>query len=337
MVIAGGLWMLAGRGQPVLRAGIAVYAAALTLAVVMHSPLGGNVGRLEDVVAVPLVVALLWGSWGSWGSWGWWGGCGRWGQGVRPALRALALPLVVAPLVLSQWAPAWGAMTSAGGEPSTHRAYFAPLVAELTRAAGRGPAGRVEVVPTEYHWEAVYVAAAVPLARGWERQLDEGDNPIFYGDTRLNGGSYRAWLLDNGVRFVALPDAPLDFAGKAEARLVARGVPGLQLVWRSAHWRLYSVVGSPGIVAAPARLVRDDGTHLVVHTAQAGPVVVRVRYDSGWRITSGAGCVAPEPDRLPAGGGDWIRLEVPGSEQVSLQLSLLSGGSPCARSGTSQG
>jgi hypothetical protein len=319
MAVAAGIWLLAGRVYPVLRAGIVVYAAAATLAFAVPSPLGGNVGRLEDVLAVPLAVALLWGrrSWGplSWGKLSW--GQLSWGQ--------VALPVVAVPLVLSQWAPAWGAMTSAAGQPSTHAAYFAPLVAALKRAAAGGPAGRVEVVPTEYHWEAVYVAAAMPLARGWERQLDEGDNPIFYGGARLDAASYRAWLDNNGVRFVALPDAPLDFAGVAEGRLVAGGVPGLRLVWHSAHWRMYALDGSSGIVAAPDRLISDDGTHVVVRTVAAGPVLIRIHYGPGWRVTSGAGCVAP----AAGGGGTWIRLQAPTAEQVTLQLSLLSGGSPC--------
>lgn len=318
MAVAGGMWLLAGRDQPVLRAGIAVYAAAATLAFAVPSPLGGNVGRLEDVLAVPLAVALLWSRSFSrqplsrqsiWG---------------RTRWRRLVLPAVAIPLVLSQWAPAWGAMTSDGRQPSTHAAYFAPLVTALLRASAGGPPGRVEVVPTAYHWETVYVASAMPLARGWERQLDEGDNPIFYGRARLDDASYRAWLDDNGVRFVAVPDAPLDFAGAAEARLIAGGVPGLRPVWRSAHWQLYRVEGSPGIVAPPDRLVSEDGTRVVVWAAAAGPMLIRIRYDPAWRVTSGAGCVA-----AAEGSGNWIRLEVPAAGQVTLQVSLLSGGSPC--------
>jgi hypothetical protein len=308
MAVAGGIWLLAGRAHPVLRAGTAVYAAAATLAFAVPSPLGGNVGRLEDVLALPLAVALLWD---------------------QTSWRRLALPFVALPLVLSQWGPAWGAMTSADGQPSTHAAYFSPLVAALVRVGAGGPAGRVEVVPTRYHWEAVYVAGAMPLARGWERQLDEGDNPIFYGGTRLDAASYRAWLDDNGVRFVAVPDAPLDFAGVAEARRIASGVPGLRLIWRSAHWRLFDVEGSPGIVAPPDRLVSDDGSRVVVRGAAAGPVLVRIRYNPGWRVTSGAGCVTP----AASANGKWIRLEVPRAEQVTLQLSLLSGGSRCPAGG----
>ena len=222
------------------------------------------------------------------------------------------LPLVAVPLILSQWGPAWGAMTSDPGQPSTHRSFYTPLLTALTRAAAGEPAGRVEVVPTEFHWEAVYVAPVMPLARGWERQLDEADDPLFYGDSRrLNAASYRAWLLDNGVRYVALPNAPLDFAGVAEAHLVAAGVPGLHLVWRSADWRLYQVEGSPGIVSAPARLVRQNGDRVVVTTPMPGPVLVRVRYSPDWQLSSGQGCVAPAvPARTPDGvqAGRWVTV-----------------------------
>lgn len=305
LAVAAGLWVSAGRGHPALRSGLLVYTAAATAAELVPSAVGGNVGRLEDVLALPLAVGLLW---------------------PHPALgRRLVLPLVAVPLLLSQWGPAWGAMTTNAGQPSTHRAYFAPLLAALTGAAAAGPAGRVEVVPTEFHWESVYVASAVALARGWERQLDEADAPLFYGPAAgLDAASYRAWLLDNGVRFVALADAPLDQAGRAEARLVATGVPGLQLVWRSPHWRLYQVLDSSGIVAGPAHLVRQNGDRVTVATPAAGPVLVRVRYSPDWELTAGAGCVAPAPP--PPGvhaGGTWVRVEAPGAEQFTLRLSLL--------------
>jgi hypothetical protein len=221
-------------------------------------------------------------------------------------------------------------MSTDPGQPSTHRSFYAPLLAALTRAAAAEPAGRVEVVPTEFHWEAVYVAAVMPLARGWERQLDEADNPLFYGGARhLNASSYRAWLVDNGVRYVAVPDAPLDFAGTSEARLVAAGVPGLDLIWRSADWQLFRVDGSPGIVAAPARLLRASGGRIDVATSGPGPVLVRARYSPDWQLASGQGCVAPAPAADGTGDGTWIKVEVPRAEQFSLRLTLFAGRRAC--------
>src|SRR5205807_6975168 len=130
---------------------------------------------------------------------------------VRPRPRRLRLAAVV-PLVLWQWTPAWGAITSNGRDPSSHLAYYQPLLGFLSAHAA--PLGRVEVVPTRLHWEAAYVAPTVALARGWERQLDTADNPVFYDSAHLDASAYRAWLLDNGVRYVALPDVPLDYAAE---------------------------------------------------------------------------------------------------------------------------
>ena len=60
MVIAGAIWLIAGRARRVVRAGALVFAAVATVAVLIPSPLGGNVGRMEDALALPLAVGLLW-------------------------------------------------------------------------------------------------------------------------------------------------------------------------------------------------------------------------------------------------------------------------------------
>ena len=39
---------------------------------------------------------------------------------------------------------------------------------------------RIEIPFTRFHWETYVVAPRYPLARGWERQLDIKDNPLFY-------------------------------------------------------------------------------------------------------------------------------------------------------------
>jgi hypothetical protein len=296
MVIAFGLWVAATRNEPVIRCGLVMYAAAATFAVAVPSPIGGNIGRLGDVLALPLAAALL-----------------------LPRWRAV-LPLAAVPLLLSQWSPAWGAITSAASQPSTHAAYFAPLVAALKRFSVGAPAGRVEVVPTRYHWEAAYVAPVMPLARGWERQLDVADNPIFYHAGALDARTYSSWLVANGVTFVAVPDAPLDFAGEAEAKLVSSGaVPGLQRVWQSPHWRLYRVSGSQGIVDRPDRLVSAAGGQLVVDAPQPGAVLIRIRYSSDWTLAAGSGCISRADQ-------SWISVDASVPEQFKLTLSVLTGG-----------
>jgi hypothetical protein len=281
---------LALRRQPAIAIGAGLFCAAATVSVLVPSALGGNVGRIEDILALPFATALLW-------------------ERAR-----LLLPVAAVPLALSQWGPAWGAFNAGSAAPSTRAAFFAPLDAEL-RTAG-GPAGRVEVVPTEYHWEAAYVAPVMPLARGWERQVDIAYNPLFYRPGALTPGAYRAWLVSSGTRFVALADASLDMAGRAEATLISSGgVPGLRLIWSSANWRLYSVSGSPGIVSGPGRLVSTSGNDMVVDAHAPGAVLVRVRFTSALTIRSGAGC-------LVRSGPDSVLVRVPRSETFTLGVSL---------------
>ena len=290
MVVAAAVGALAYRRHRVLVIGALIYMAAATVSVMVPSALGGNVGRLEDLVALPLAVGLAW------------------------SRAPLLLPLAAVPLALSQWTPAWGAMTSAPASPATHRSFFAPLDRELVGLAAGGPAGRVEVVPTEWHWEAAWVAPVMPLARGWERQLDEADNPLFYS-SRLAPTAYRSWLLDNGVRFVALPSAPLDMAGRAEANLVGAGrVAGLRLVWKSPGWRLYEVSGSPGIVSGPARLVATTDGHIFLDARTVGTVTVRIRWSPDWYVADGRGCVGRDQD--------WMSVDVTRPGPVELGLSL---------------
>ena len=74
----------------------------------------------------------------------------------------------------------------------------------------------------------------MPLARGWERQLDEKANPLFYDGRPLTPERYHRWLRESAVRWVALPDAPLDYSAEAEARLLERGLPYLRLAHESA-------------------------------------------------------------------------------------------------------
>jgi hypothetical protein len=289
LAIATSLWLLLPATMTTLRAGIVVWSAAAITSFAVASPLGGNIGRMEDCLALPLAVIALW------------------------PRRRLLLAVMAVPLVLTVWGPAWAAMTSDGGQPSTHQSFYRPLVAELRSEAG--PPGRVEVVPTEFHWEAAWVAPQVPLARGWERQDDMADNPLFYGRSPLDAASYRAWLTDNGVRFVALAHAPLDFAGTAEARLIDNGVNGLALVWHNADWRLYSVAGSEGIVDGPAQLIMASGDRMVIRARASGSVLLRVHWNPDLRVVEGAACLGPAP-------GGWTLVRVPGPEQVGLRVAL---------------
>jgi hypothetical protein len=205
-------------------------------------------------------------------------------------------------------------MSRDAADPPTSPAYFTPLVSYLTAHAN--PAGRVEIVPTLLHWEAAYAAPSVPLARGWERQLDTADNPLFYTAGALTPASYRAWLLTNGVRFVALPDAKLDYAGKAEGQLVRAGVPGLHPVWHAVYWCVFSVAGATGIVSGPAVPVQIAGGQVQLDVLRPGPVLVRVRYNTAWSVVGGTACIAEDP-------GGWLRVQAQAAGPLDLQLRLV--------------
>jgi hypothetical protein len=296
------IFVLVPRGQRILRIGVGLYLLALLGSELIPSALGGNIGRMEDAFALPLAAGCCWARRDGWR-----------GIGYRGALAVVAVPLA-----LSQWSPAWSAITSNPGRAWTSSAYYAPLVSwlrtnDVARAAA--PPARVEIVPTEDHWEAAYVAPSVPLARGWERQLDLADNPLFYGRAPLTPQTYLAWLQSNGARYVALATAPLDEAGVAEARLVEAGVPGLHLVWHDAQWKVYEVAGDPAIVSGPARLTVMAGDHVDLDATAAGTSVVRVRWAAHWTVVSGAARLAPAP-------GGWTTVQALRPGPIALRISL---------------
>ena len=218
-----------------LRIGAGLYALALIGAYALRTPMGGNAARLGPLLAAPLLAGVLW-------------------EGSDPALpsrfsgppyrarprRSRLLLLALAPVLLYwQLATPVKDYVAIAGDPSLRASYYAPLLAEL-EALDRGAPAIVEVPMTKAHWEAAYLPwhGGVRLARGWERQLDTRYGALFYGPT-LTPGAYRSWLAANRVRYVALPDAPLDAAGAKEGALVAAGLPYLRELWHSRHWRLY--------------------------------------------------------------------------------------------------
>jgi hypothetical protein len=180
-----------------------------------------------------------------------------------------------------------------------HASYYDRVVRFLS-ARQEGPV-RVEVPFTESHGEARWVAPHVALARGWERQVDIDRNAIFYDDRPLTAGRYRRWLDANAVRYVALPDARLDYSARAEARLVRSGPAYLREVWRDAHWRVYAVAGVRGLARGPARVTRLGPEEIGLQARAPGVVDLRVRYTPYWQITRGRGCVGPGP-------GGWTRV-----------------------------
>ncbi len=288
------LFVVAMRGpyRP-MRWGAAVYAAVVIVTFLVPSPLGGNVSRLAQYVAGPLIVCALWSQ------------------------RRIVIVAMVLPMVLWQWIPAMDSVAWARHDPSMDRAYYQPLINEIQRQDGLP--GRVEIPFTYHHWETAYVAPEVALARGWERQLDIERNSIFYDDT-LSVASYEQWLTDNAVEYVALPSAQLDASSLAEKDLLVSRLPYLEEVWRSTDWVLWRFHGYPGMIEGSATLLGMDADEFRLVVYVPGDIVVRVRPSSYWQV-NGQGCASADES-------GWTRLEDVPTGLVVVTQDLLADGCP---------
>lgn len=210
---------LSARAHCAVRAGLVLYAGALIASFAIHTPVGSNAARLGPELLPALLVGVLWDR------------------------RRVALALLAPLLVFWQINTPVGDLSEIYGQPSVHASYYAPLLSELRRLRHGAPT-IVEVPLTAAHWEAAYLAGheGVSLARGWERQLDTRYAALFYRP-HLSAAAYRAWLAENHVAFLALPDALPDYSSRAEVALVRGGLPYLREVWHGPHWRLYRFIG----------------------------------------------------------------------------------------------
>ena len=242
------------------RVGALLYAAALCAAFALPTPMGHNATRL-GVLAGPAVLAVA-------------------GRGPRPALLAAGAGLLYLGVL-----PAVRAVAESRGDPATRAAFHAPLLGFLDRAGA--PGDRVEVAFTRTHGEAVHVAKRWPLARGWERQLDVGRNALFYDGT-LSAATYEGWLRREGIRWVALPDAPLDFSAREEAALLRRGVPFLRPAFAGGGWRVWELRGTAPAVDGPGRIVRTGPQRIELVASAPGTLRLRLRHTRFWRVTNGS-------------------------------------------------
>jgi len=297
------LAVLLPREARVLRIAAVLYALLGLAVFVVATPIGGNVARLGQLCAGPLAALALW------------------------PRRRLAFACVAPLLLWWQLGPAIRDVHTANGDPSVEASYYAPLLAELDARGADGTEGRLEIPFTKVHWEARWVAPHVPLARGWERQLDRKVNALFYGDAPLTPQRYRDWLDRMAVRWVAVPDVALDYSAEDEARLIARGLPYLREVWHSAHWRLYAVADPTPLVDRPARVLGGTTDSLTLAAPRPGTIRLRVRWSPYWAVTGGGACVAPD--------GDWTRLGVrtAGTVHLTMDFSPLRIASHAARCG----
>jgi hypothetical protein len=170
LAVAGLCWR-----RPVVRWGALLSAALVAAAYLLPIPMGTTATRLPELFAAPIIVAVA----------------------TIPLVAVIAttasVVLLLPPVSITE--------VRERGDPALSAEFYAPLLDQLVT---RGVAGPIEVVPTLRRGEAAAVAPVVPIARGWSRQVDIGRNPIFYDGT-LNADTYRKWLDDNAISYVARP------------------------------------------------------------------------------------------------------------------------------------
>jgi hypothetical protein len=275
--IAVGVALAVLTAVPLVRTAALLYALAIVLLWQHADPFGSNVLRLGLLVAAP--VALV------------------------TCRRGPLLVLLVVGSLAWQVDPMHGDLTNGP----------APGVGALTAELVSLDAHRVEVVALREHRESWKVAARVPLARGWGRQLDYRDNRLFY-EGRLTAGEYVDWLHVHGVDHVAVPRrGTLDFGATREAALLAHPVPGLTRTWQDRSWTVYAVDAPTPIAALPASVVSSTRTALTLRATRPARVHVKLRW-SRWLSVTGPGCVARSGDEVE------LRFTVAGTVRIGSSL-----------------
>jgi len=272
-----------------VRIGALLSSAGVLAAYLVDTPVGLNATRLASMFALPVLAALA-----------------EKPRGPRERSERQPTPLVLAAglVVLALLQPPVEADDVVdAGNPTASAAYFTPLLAEVR---ARGPVGRIEIPPMRAYWDAAHAAREVQLARGWLRQADITRNGLFFDGT-LSAETYRRWLQDNGVAYVAVPDTRLSWVGRAEAALIRGGLPYLTPVWRSTHWTLYQVDPRPSYVEG-GTLVAAGAAAVTVDVPAPGELVVKIRHNRWLRVTG------PPGSRLAAGRDGWtvLRVATPG-------------------------
>jgi hypothetical protein len=266
------------------------YGAFCIISAVPQTPIGGNAARLA-ALAGPAAFVMLAGL----------------------AVQWIAAGLVA--LTVLQWAPV--SLTFRQDSEQADPAFYAPLLEAVRNTPGPQ---RVEVVPVATHGEADVVALEVPIARGWNRQLDRKYNALFYEDpveTRLDPDDYLAWLNEHGVSLVAIADTELDESGLLEQQLLESPPSYLRLIHQDEVWRVFEVLPDPGLVGGDA-VVTDLAVDTFTLTVfSGGDMHVRIRFSPWFRVTAGDACVLEDE-----GGWTIVRAKGRGIVRVAPTLSL---------------
>ena len=267
----------------VVRWGALLSAVLVATAYAIPTPVGTTATRLPELFAEPVIVAVA----------------------AIPLVAliaaAVSMVLLLPPVSITE--------VVERGDPALSAEFYAPLLDQLI---ARGAAGPIEVVPTLRRGEAAFVAPVVAIAKGWSRQADIGRNDIFYDGT-LTADSYRRWLDDNAISYVAISQGPYDWSAPDEVALVRRGLPYLQAVWSNRNWTLYAVTNPAPVISPRGHVVARDAVSLTASLPEPGEYIVRVRWSR--YLTTSNGCMRPTGD-----GWSRIVVEHPGMAKIEGSL-----------------
>jgi hypothetical protein len=247
------------------------YAIATALVWLVPNPLGNNAVRLPALFGGPLLLAIM--------------------LTRRPRVPTVIAVLILATAAFWQFLAPVRDLAQSAGDASTEARYYHGLENWLRHHGGKQ--ARVEVPTTLNTWEAAYLAPEFQLARGWLGQLDRARNSVFY-EGKLTDERYHRWLRRSGVRYVALPDAPLQQDARPERRLVHSEPSYLEPRWSSAHWRVFEVADPRPLVRSDfgeARLLSLKPESFSMRVERPGRFTVLARPSPYWHVTHGIGCI----------------------------------------------
>jgi hypothetical protein len=257
------------RRLAMIRIGTMFGMVLVAAAFVLPTPVGSNATRLSLLFALPVVAACA--------------------EVPRSSVRA-ALLVGVCALQL----PVNPESIMSTGRASGYSDYYRPVTRAVHDLGTL--TGRVEVPDMAGHWDSVYLARGVPLARGWLRQTDVRLNDAVFYRHSPTPSTYWTFLQDNAVQYVAVPDAALTDFGAAEAKLIDSRLPYLEAAWTNQHWTLYRVLGASAIVASPAQVLRQSPDSVRISAPPDTTVNVRLRWSQWLGIESSdkRACIASD-------------------------------------------
>ncbi len=192
------------------------------------------------------------------------------------AARPLRLIALAAPLIMCATTTVLDLVHSS--QPSASLAYYGSLISQLDRVPDLRNY-RLEVVEDPHvHTAAYALLGHAALAGGYETQAQNGLNSVLRDRARLNSVSFKVWLDNNAVGYVAINNLA-NGRNAPEYDLVKSATPAyLTRIDGDRKWTLYRVGDPSAIVARPERLLSATQAQLRIQVPCACAFPVRVRY-----------------------------------------------------------